>query len=136
MRIGELSRRTGVATRLLRYYEAQGLLESTRSLNGYRDYTEADVDTVTQIRGLLSAGLTTRLIRMILDMEGVRGSVTAAQCTRTVAGEVAEELARVEERLRCLSQSSATMRQWLTAAGYEELAPAAPSAPQPQRVTA
>jgi len=123
MKIGELSRRTGVATRLLRYYEEQGLLASTRSLNGYRDYAEADVETVLQVRGLLSAGLTTRLIRMLLDMEGVRGTVTAAQCTRTVAGEVAEELARVEERLRCLSQSRSTMREWLTTAGYPELVP-------------
>lgn len=123
MKIGELSRRTGVAPRLLRYYEEQGLLGSTRSLNGYRDYAEADVDTVMQIRGLLSAGLTTRLIRMVIDMEGVRGIVTAAECSRAVAGEVAEELARVEERLRCLSQSRSTMREWLTSAGYEELLP-------------
>lgn len=121
MRIGELSRRTGTATRLLRYYEEQGLIESTRSSNGYRGYAERDVDRVLRIRGLLASGMTTRLIRMLLDMEGVRGTVSAAQCTRTVAGEVAEELARVEERLRCLSQSRATMREWLTAAGYPEL---------------
>ncbi|GAA2050723.1 MerR family transcriptional regulator [Leifsonia soli] len=121
MRIGELSRRTGVATRLLRYYEEQGLLASTRSPNGYRDYAERDVETVLRIRGLLASGMTTRLIRMLLDMEGVRGTVSAAQCNRTVAGEVAEELARVEERLRCLSQSRATMREWLTSAGYAEL---------------
>ena len=123
MKIGELARRSGTTTRLLRYYEEQGLIESTRSANGYRDYDERDVETVTRIRGLLASGLTTRLIRMLLDMEGVRGTATAAQCTRTVAGEVADELARVEERLRCLSQSRETMRSWLTAAGYEELLP-------------
>src|SRR4051812_13397240 len=121
MKIGELSRRTGVATRLLRYYEEQGLLQSTRSANGYRDYAEDDVETVLRIRGLLASGMTTRLIRMLLDMEGVRGTVSAAQCNRTVAGEVAEELNRVEERLRCLSQSRNTMRDWLTSAGYAEL---------------
>ncbi|WP_348786498.1 MerR family transcriptional regulator [Leifsonia sp. NPDC080035] len=125
MKIGELSERAGVAPRLLRYYEEQGLLASTRSANGYRDYAEADVATVERIRGLLGAGMTTRLIRMLLDMEGVRGTETAAQCTRTVAGEIADELAGVEDRITCLTRSRDTMRAWLAAAGYAELATAA-----------
>ena len=56
MLIGELSRRTGVGTHLLRYYEEQGLLEPGRGANGYREYTDDAVLTVTQIRGLLEAG--------------------------------------------------------------------------------
>lgn len=124
MRIGELSRRTGVPARLLRYYEEQGLISSERSANGYRDYAEGDVEAVQQIRGLIAAGMTTRLIRMLRDMEGMRGTATAAQCTRTVAAEVAEELAGVEDRIRCLSRSRDTLRTWLATAGFEELVPA------------
>lgn len=41
----------------LRYYEAQGLLAPARAANGYRDYGEESVATVTQIRKLLEAGL-------------------------------------------------------------------------------
>ncbi|KNB50567.1 MerR family transcriptional regulator [Streptomyces caatingaensis] len=66
MRIGELSRRTGVHERLLRYYEAQGLLHPERRPSGYREYAEADVRTVRRIRGLLAAGLTTATIATIL----------------------------------------------------------------------
>jgi DNA-binding transcriptional MerR regulator len=40
MRIGELSRRTGVNAHQLRYYESQGLLEPARGANGYREYEE------------------------------------------------------------------------------------------------
>jgi hypothetical protein len=40
MRIGELSRRTGVNAHQLRYYEAQGLLEADRGTNGYREYDD------------------------------------------------------------------------------------------------
>lgn len=55
MLIGELSRRTGVSTRLLRYYEGQGLLEARRGPNGYRSYDEDAVATVRKIRALLAA---------------------------------------------------------------------------------
>lgn len=66
MLIGELSRRTGVHAHQLRYYEAQGLLEPGRGANGYREYTNDDVLTVTQIRKLLDAGLSTQEIAFML----------------------------------------------------------------------
>ncbi|MBH1938128.1 MerR family transcriptional regulator [Streptomyces sp. AV19] len=66
MRIGELSRRTGVHERLLRYYEAQGLLSPGRRPSGYREYAEADVPAVRRIRSLLAAGLNTATIATIL----------------------------------------------------------------------
>jgi len=66
MKIGELSRRTGVTTRLLRYYEEPDLLHPDRADNGYRSYGESAVRDVQQIRGLLDSGLTTEMIRAIL----------------------------------------------------------------------
>lgn len=62
MLIGELSRRTGVRTHQLRYYEAQGLLQPGRATSGYREYGDDAVLTVTQIRKLLEAGLSTQEI--------------------------------------------------------------------------
>ena len=66
MRIGELSRRTGVHERLLRYYEQQGLLQPERLPSGYREYSDHDVDTVRRIRSLLAAGLNTATIATVL----------------------------------------------------------------------
>lgn len=66
MRIGELSRRTGVAVYLLRYYEEQGLLHPRRRPSGYREYVEEDVAVVRRIRGLLAAGLGTATITAVL----------------------------------------------------------------------
>lgn len=66
MRIGELSEQTGVSTRLLRYYEEQGLITPQRRPNGYRDYDEYLVDRVLKIRGLLDAGVPTRIIGNML----------------------------------------------------------------------
>ncbi|WP_329103239.1 MerR family DNA-binding transcriptional regulator [Micromonospora sp. NBC_01699] len=41
VRIGELSRRTDVHERLLRYYEQQELLRPTRCPSGYREYSDS-----------------------------------------------------------------------------------------------
>ncbi len=70
MRIGELADRTGVPRRLLRYYEEQGLITPARAANGYRDYDERTIDRVDQIRGLLDAGMPTRVIKQILPCLG------------------------------------------------------------------
>ncbi|MEW2580936.1 MerR family transcriptional regulator [Streptomyces syringium] len=66
MRIGELSRRTGVSERLLRYYEEQGLLRPHRRPSGYREYRDEDIGTVHGIRTLLAAGLGTTTIGELL----------------------------------------------------------------------
>src|SRR2546423_14992228 len=95
MRIGELSRRTGVPARLLRYYEEQDLLHPERDGSGYRTYREADAGRVTQIRGLLEAGLTTEIIRRILPfLDG--GIHLPAQC---LTADTARLLEREAERL-------------------------------------
>lgn len=67
MRIGELARRTGVSTRVLRYYEQRGLLRAERDANGYRRYDgEGAVATVGRIREMLATGLNTDDIRELL----------------------------------------------------------------------
>ncbi|MEU9977743.1 MerR family transcriptional regulator [Streptomyces sp. NPDC051014] len=66
MRIGELSKRTGVSPRSLRYYEAQGLLASTRSDTGQRHYSDAEIERVSLIRQLFDAGMSSRLIATVL----------------------------------------------------------------------
>ncbi|MFB4317774.1 MerR family transcriptional regulator [Actinomadura sp. 21ATH] len=66
MKIGRLSRETGVAVRLLRYYESQGLLASERTEGGHRVYAPDAPATVARIRRLLSAGFPTRTIRDLM----------------------------------------------------------------------
>src|SRR4051812_6144593 len=66
MQIGELSERTGASVRSLRYYEQQGLLESARRPNGYREYPPNAVATVETIRALLDIGLSTALVAQAL----------------------------------------------------------------------
>ena len=67
MRIGELARRSGSSARSIRYYEQQGLMVARRDPNGYRDYDEADLRLVAEIRSLLVNGFDLEEIRPFVD---------------------------------------------------------------------
>ncbi|GIO44172.1 MULTISPECIES: MerR family transcriptional regulator [Paenibacillus] len=67
MKIGELSARTGVSVRSLRYYEQQGLLSPTRLENGYRDYSPFAEEQVHTIQLYLNLGLSTEEIAGFLQ---------------------------------------------------------------------
>lgn len=113
MKIGELARRTGVAPRLLRYYEEQGLIEARRGSNGYREYVEEDVQRVERVVGLVRSGIPTRHVRSILDLEGIGAAELAATCSRMLAEELATELDKIEARITCLTNSRDTIRRFL-----------------------
>ena len=83
MRIGELAERTGVSTRLLRYYEEQGLLTSARSDAGQRHYSDATVQRVSLIRQLFDAGMSSRVIATVLPCVDVPGDLDVAEETFT-----------------------------------------------------
>lgn len=99
MRIGELSRMTGVSTRSLRYYEEQGLLVGERLPNGYRDYTPDAVDTVAFIQDLFSAGLPSDVVRDVLPCR--RGERPPGNCSALLARaqQVRAALVEQEERI-------------------------------------
>ena len=67
MRISELSRRTGVSVRSLRYYNQKKLLCARRLENGYRDLDEEAVERVQTIQMYLGLGLTTEQIEDIFQ---------------------------------------------------------------------
>lgn len=67
MRIGELSRRTGVAASRIRFYERNGVLpKPVRGANGYRDYPETAVKLLDLIDGSQRLGFSLSEIREAL----------------------------------------------------------------------
>ncbi|MGA6206836.1 MerR family transcriptional regulator [Nocardia testacea] len=115
MRIGELSRRTGTAPRLLRYYEEQGLIVAQRCANGYRSYDERFVDRVLQIRGLLDAGLPTRIIKQILPCLDKPRSIYFPDATPEMLATLEGERDRMTERIRCLERNRDAITEYLCA---------------------
>lgn len=57
MKIGELSAKTGVSIRSIRYYEEKKLMNPKRLENGYRIYNEEDVERVKAVQLFLELGL-------------------------------------------------------------------------------
>jgi DNA-binding transcriptional MerR regulator len=97
MRIGELSKATGVSSRALRYYEQQGLLRSERRPNGYREYAPESIKVVAFIQDLFHAGLSSEVIREILPC--ARDEHPRDDCAEllTRVREVRDELMRQEQ---------------------------------------
>ncbi|MGW0866340.1 MerR family transcriptional regulator [Streptomyces sp. NPDC002611] len=116
MKIGELSRRTGVATRLLRYYEQQDLLHPDRLPNGYRDYPESSVQRVQQIRDLLQAGLSTDVIREIVPCFLGAGAELRPMVDPELAANLARELREIERRIETLTRNRDAIRDYLAVA--------------------
>ncbi|MEU3558419.1 MerR family transcriptional regulator [Streptomyces fragilis] len=128
MLIGELSDRTGTSRRLLRYYEQQGLLTSRRSANGYRDYAESCVDRVLQVRGLLDAGLPTRIIKQVLPCMDTPRAIRISGATEETIATLERERDRMTERIRCLERNRDAI------AGYLDAVREAQDAARPQAV--
>ncbi|WP_112140186.1 HEAT repeat domain-containing protein [Glycomyces dulcitolivorans] len=68
MLIGEVARRSGVSTRMLRHYDALGLVRPTgRTVGGYREYSDADIRRIFHVESLRTLGLSLRQIGRVLD---------------------------------------------------------------------
>ena len=133
MRIGVLSERTGTPRRLLRYYEEQGLIVADRSPNGYRDYDESCADRVLQIRGLLDAGLPTRIIKQILPCLNKPRIIHFPDATPEMIATLRHERDRMTERVECLTRNRDAIAEYLAAVCGTIRPPDASQEPPPAR---
>jgi MerR family transcriptional regulator, copper efflux regulator len=110
MRIGELARRSGLATTALRYYEKAGLLpRSARTVSGYRDYAGDTLPRLGFVRAAQAIGLTVAEIREVI---GIRdgGTPPCAHVLELIERHRAQVRARIRE-LQQLEQDLALVAQ-------------------------
>jgi DNA-binding transcriptional MerR regulator len=115
MKIGELAARTNVSARLLRYYEEQGLITPERAGNGYRDYAETQVDRVMQIRGLLDAGLPTKIIRQIIPCLENPCTIHMKEANPELVATLEHEREQIDRRIRCLTRNRDAITSYIQA---------------------
>jgi len=118
MRIGEVARRAGVSVKAVRYYESLGLVRAERLPNGYREYDDAHVHRIREIRTLAELGITAERTRPFLDCLDAGGS-SGDDCPASL-DTYREAIADMTDRIARLS----TRRDLLT----DRLAAATPRA--------
>ncbi len=107
MEIRELVRKTGVPAKTIRYYEDIGLLPvPARKPNGYRDYSESDIDRLRLVAGARHLDIPLAEIKEILDMRD-QGE---APCT-VLLDLLATKADEIEIRIRDLQHLQAELRQ-------------------------
>lgn len=115
MRIGELAQRTAVSTRMLRYYEEQGLLAPARASNGYRWYDEPLVDRVLQIRGLLDVGLPVKVVAQILPCLDNPCTIYLSDPSPDLLDTLEGLRTQLDDRIDCLTESRDAVTAYLGA---------------------
>ncbi|MFE7171282.1 MerR family transcriptional regulator [Streptomyces sp. NPDC057616] len=110
-----MAARAGASPRQVRFYEAKGLITSTRESNNYRDYSEATLGRVRQIRELLNAGLSTQTIRAILPcLESPRDPIVFEGVTSETVQALESERDRLTQRIDVLTRNRDAIADYLT----------------------
>lgn len=113
MKIGELSKRTGVSQRMLRYYEECGLFKAVRAANGYRHYDSSLISLVSHVKSLSSAGMKLDTIKVLLPCLRGKGSECKFVGCNEVKASLRAELDAVNLQLKELTESRNKVAKYL-----------------------
>lgn len=131
MNIKDIEARSGMTRANIRFYEQEDLLHPQRQDNGYRDYSDADLQTLHRIRLLRTLGLSLDEIRALQKDEASLESLLTRQ-----AATLEQQSAETQQRARLcrdISHSGARYatldgQRWLETLTAEE--PTVPNLPK------
>lgn len=109
MKINEVEQQLNITKANIRFYEKEDLIHPSRAQNGYRDYTEEDIDNLKRIVILRKAGISLDNIRNIQN--GTLSLSEAVRISRQQLQEQMEELKGSMELCRLLEKNSETVDQ-------------------------
>lgn len=105
MNIGQASKTSGVSAKMIRYYEATGLIPAAdRKSSGYRDYSDTDVHVLRFIRRARDLGFS---VAEISDLLGLWRDDTrqSAEVKRLAQGHIDE----LEKKIKGLQDMAHTL---------------------------
>ena len=101
MLINEITEKTGLSKKAVRLYEDKGLISVSRSENGYRTYTDENLEALKKIKLLRLAGISISDIRLLFS-----GVIKTEELISKRESEIRKEggdIAQVLSRLRSLA---------------------------------
>ena len=112
LKIGEVSKRSGVGIEALRFYERGGLLDSpSRTYSGYRVYGEDVLERLAFIKQAQALGFSLDEVRRII--EDARKGESPCDEVREIVRRRMEELdERLRELQRHRKELKATLEEW------------------------
>lgn len=109
MKILELSQKTGISAKAIRYYEQIGILPPPRRAeNGYRQYGEQDIERLRLVAGARRLDLPLYEIREILALRDRR----EAPC-RILLDRLAQKADEISDRIAALQSMEGELRALL-----------------------
>ncbi|MBN9305755.1 MAG: Cu(I)-responsive transcriptional regulator [Devosia sp. 67-54] len=105
MQIGEASRLTGVSTKMIRHYEAIGLIpDADRRSSNYRDYDAEDVHRLGFVRRARDLGFSIEEIRDLLKLWA-----DTARSSRDVKALTLAHIEALDARIALMREMRATL---------------------------
>jgi len=104
MNIGQASRRSGLNNKTIRYYESIGLVQSSRRANGYRDYSETDLERLIFLQRARVVGFSLEECRELLELYS-----DSSRRSADVKALVMARVRHVEEQLETLEAMRETL---------------------------
>ncbi|MDW6004748.1 MerR family transcriptional regulator [Vibrio mangrovi] len=110
MKISELSKRTQVSIRMIRYYEERGLLIPTRTASGYRQFTAEHIEQINKIKILKDVGFTIEDIRPVMQcqLEAKDGQICGQ-----LKEKITRKIEQIDQSVANLIQAKATLSQYV-----------------------
>lgn len=105
MKIGDAARQSGISAKMIRYYEAVGLIRpADRSASNYRDYSSGDVDELRFIRRARDLGFSVAEIAELLEMarDRSRRSSDVSRLARAHTARLRDRIESLEAMVRTL----------------------------------
>jgi DNA-binding transcriptional MerR regulator len=112
LRIGEVSKRSGIGIEALRFYERSGLLERPpRTESGYRVYDEAVLERLAFIKQAQALGFALDEVKRIMD--DARAGKSPCDEVREIVRRRLDELdERMREMRRYRAELAKTLEEW------------------------
>jgi DNA-binding transcriptional MerR regulator len=112
LKIGDVSRQTGIGIETLRFYEKSGLLDKpARTYSGYRMYSSDVLDRLSFIKRAQVLGFSLDEIRKVID-DARRGHSPCEEVREIVRKRLDELDRRMQEMARYRKELAETLEEW------------------------